>query len=333
VSDHCAECSFTYDLPQAAAAGADIRERVADVVAILHNTEVAVRSRPRPGVWSPLEYGCHLRDVLLVQRERVLAARRASRAECVAMGRDERVECDGYNEQDPADVARQLTDAAMLFSNVLARLGADDWDRTVIYNYPEANERTLRWLAVHIAHDAQHHLLDIRRQVQAALERRQMRRQHTYQVRCTWQGSTAVGYREYQREHVVTAPPARDSLTLSADPAFLGQVERLNPEQLVVMAAASCQLLSFLAVAARAHIDVLSYEDDAVGIMTEDDQPIRLTRIVLQPRIIVAPGATAQQVRRLIEVAHDECYVANSLRTEVAVQPQVEIMGRRPGNP
>ena len=128
----------------------------------------------------------------------------------------------------------------------------------------------------------------------------------------------------YQREHVVAVPPARDTLTLSADPAFLGQPERLNSEQLLVMAAASCQLLSFLAVAARARVDVLGYEDDAVGVMPEDDRPIRLTRIVLQPRIVVALGPTAEEVRHLVDVAHHECYIANSLRTEVSVQPQVE---------
>jgi hypothetical protein len=81
------------------------------------------------------------------------------------MGREERVEHDGYAEQEPDDVARQLADAAKLFGNVLARLAANDWDRTVVYNYPETNERSLRWLALHTAHDVQHHLLDIFRQV------------------------------------------------------------------------------------------------------------------------------------------------------------------------
>jgi hypothetical protein len=119
----------------------------------------------RNPAWSPLEYGCHIRDVLLAQRERVLAARRANCAECAPLGREERVDHDGYGEQDPADVARQLADAAMLFGNVLARLGPEDWDRTVVYNYPEILERTLRWVAVHTVHDVQHHLLDIRRQI------------------------------------------------------------------------------------------------------------------------------------------------------------------------
>jgi hypothetical protein len=81
------------------------------------------------------------------------------------MGREERVEHDGYNEQEPADVADQLGHAATLFNNVLARLSADDWHRTTVYNYPKANERSLRWVAVHTVHDVQHHLLDIRRQV------------------------------------------------------------------------------------------------------------------------------------------------------------------------
>lgn len=159
----CAECGFTYDLSRAATAGDDIRAHVAEIVAVLRDNEIRVRTRPRPDVWSPLEYGCHLRDVLLVQRERVLAARRVNRADCASMGRGERAEHDGYVEQDPTDVARQLSYAAMLFSNVLARLAEHDWDRTVVYHYPETNERSLRWVAVHTAHEAKHHLLDIHR--------------------------------------------------------------------------------------------------------------------------------------------------------------------------
>jgi organic hydroperoxide reductase OsmC/OhrA len=111
---------------------------------------------------------------------------------------------------------------------------------------------------------------------------------------------------------------------LSADQAFLGRPDRLNPEQLVVMAAACCQLLSFLAVAARARIDVLAYEDDAEGVMPTDEHPTRLTRITLRPRIVVAAGPTIEQIRHLVEVAHRECYIANSLGTAVEVQPQVE---------
>jgi DinB superfamily len=165
MTDRCADCGFTYDLNQSPTAAQDIPERVAEIAAILRDRDVDLISRRRPGVWSPLEYGCHLRDVLLVQRERVLAARRMNRADCPPLGRDERVAHDGYAEQEPGDVARQLADAAQLLANVLVRLAPDDWDRTVVYHYPETCERSLRWVAIHTLHEAQHHLLDIRRQV------------------------------------------------------------------------------------------------------------------------------------------------------------------------
>lgn len=164
-TDRCADCGFVYDLGRSGTVERDIGERVAEVVALLRAGEVDLRSRRRPGVWSPLEYGCHLRDMLLVQRERVLAARRVDRPDCPPSGRDERVIHDGYAEQDPEDVARQLGDAAQLFSNVLARLAPDDWDRMLIYHCPESRERSLRWVAIHTLHEAQHHLLDIRRQI------------------------------------------------------------------------------------------------------------------------------------------------------------------------
>lgn len=161
--DRCEECGFEYDLSR------DVDEPIragAAEVADLLRTGVRLRSRRQPSVWSPLEYGCHVRDMLLVQRERVLAARRSeATVECTPMGRDERVDHDGYAEQDPADVARQLTDAAALFTGVLARFEPADWDRTVGYVFPEPARRTLRWVAVHTLHEVRHHLLDIRRQV------------------------------------------------------------------------------------------------------------------------------------------------------------------------
>jgi hypothetical protein len=161
--DRCDGCGFEYDLATAPAAGSAMVEGVGELVVVLAAEDPRPRRSPR--AWSPLEYGCHLRDVLLVQRERVLAARRTDRPSFDPMGRDERVEHDGYIEQDPGDVVRQLTDAAHLFANVLSRLGPNDWDRTVMYSYPTPLERSLRWVAVHTVHEVRHHLLDVRRQL------------------------------------------------------------------------------------------------------------------------------------------------------------------------
>jgi len=144
---------------------------------------------------------------------------------------------------------------------------------------------------------------------------------HRYRATCEWSGSTGVGYEAYDRTHTATAPPADAALTLAADQAFRGDPALLNPEQLLVMAASSCQLLSFLAVAARARIDVVGYTDDADGEMPEDDLPVRITRITLRPRITVAAHVADERLRHLCEVAHSECYIANSLTTEVVVEP------------
>ena len=146
---------------------------------------------------------------------------------------------------------------------------------------------------------------------------------HTYRALCTWSGSTANGYRSYERAHRGAAPPAEAELALSSDPAFLGDAARLNPEQLVVLAAASCQLLSFLAVAAKARIDVRDYRDDATATMPETQRPVRLAEIVLRPRITLVTGPSEQRVRNLVEVAHRECFIANSLATPVRVEPLI----------
>lgn len=158
---------------------------------------------------------------------------------------------------------------------------------------------------------------------------------HRYTAACAWSGSTAVGYDSYDRAHTVTAGPVR--LTMSSDPAFRGDAGLPNPEQLVVMAAASCQLLSFLAVAARARLDVRDYRDEAAAAMTaripgpasdpsEADQPMRLDEIVLRPHIVLAAGPSEQRVRHLVDVAHRECFIANSLSTPVRVEPTVEFV-------
>ena len=107
----------------------------------------------------------------------------------------------------------------------------------------------------------------------------------------------------------------------SSDAAFLGDPDRPNPEQLLVSAASSCQMLSFLAVAARARLDVVDYRDEAVGEMPEDDRPMSVTRIVLRPRITFATPSPRAKVERLVEVAHRECFIAQSLRSEIVLEP------------
>ena len=146
---------------------------------------------------------------------------------------------------------------------------------------------------------------------------------HRYAAALDWEGSTATGYDRYSRGHAATVAPTAIALDLTADPAFLGDPTRLNPEQLLVLAAASCQLLSFLAVAARARIDVAAYHDDAEGEMPPADGPMRVTRITLHPRITMRGDVSDARILHLVDVAHRECYIANSVTTEIVIEPEI----------
>jgi organic hydroperoxide reductase OsmC/OhrA len=148
---------------------------------------------------------------------------------------------------------------------------------------------------------------------------------HHYATSLIWAGTTGSGYDDYDRTHAVTATPAAAVLDLSGDPALRGDPARLNPEQLLVAAASSCQLLSFLAVAARARLDVVAYTDDADAVMPAEPTPMSVDRIDLHPMVTLAANGAerpgAERLLHLTDVAHRECFIANSLRSTVVVTP------------
>jgi organic hydroperoxide reductase OsmC/OhrA len=156
-----------------------------------------------------------------------------------------------------------------------------------------------------------------------------MSRIHRYRCRVRWSGSTGAGYDHYNRDHVIEVltadgeliTPAVDGtgVRMSGDAAFGGNGALLNPEQQLVIAAASCQMLSFLAVAARARLDVVEYMDDAIGEMPDADGWI--TTIRLSPVVTVNGEMAEDRLRHWTEVGHRECYIANSVRTDIRVTP------------
>jgi hypothetical protein len=156
--DHCDECGFVY----AEADPGSIGEAGTRYTAAL-GAVADVRRRPGPGVWSPLEYACHVRDVLAVQRERVALTLVADEPVYAPMGREERAVAEAYNRQDPAVVLRDLDGNARALAADLAALTPAQWARTGVYNWPSPGPRTLRWLARHTVHEVEHHLGDVTR--------------------------------------------------------------------------------------------------------------------------------------------------------------------------
>jgi organic hydroperoxide reductase OsmC/OhrA len=145
---------------------------------------------------------------------------------------------------------------------------------------------------------------------------------HRYEARLNWTGSTGLGWEHYDRTHSVTAPPAEQELRVTTGESK-GDPSILNPEQLLLMAASSCQMLWFLHLASKARIDVVAYEDEASAVMPEDDPPMRITEIVLRPRVTVAGDASDERVRKLLDTAHEHCFIANTLNSSMIIEPSV----------
>ncbi|HET7724376.1 MAG TPA: OsmC family protein [Propionibacteriaceae bacterium] len=146
---------------------------------------------------------------------------------------------------------------------------------------------------------------------------------HTYETHLAWTGSTAGGYRAYSRaHHGVTEPPTQE-LELTADKAFRGDPQLLNPEQLLLMAASSCQLLSFLSIAARRGVTVTGYTDRAQGFLDMGDPPLRVGRIHLHTTIEVEGDIDDDEVVQIAHQAHRECFIANSLTSEMELEVTV----------
>jgi organic hydroperoxide reductase OsmC/OhrA len=145
-----------------------------------------------------------------------------------------------------------------------------------------------------------------------------------YETRLRWTGSTGLGWERYDRTHSVTAPPAEQELRVTTGESK-GDPSILNPEQLLLSAASSCQALWFLHLAAKARLDVVEYMDAATAIMPDDVEPVRITRITLRPRIVLAREASEERVRKLVHTAHEHCFVANSLNSDMTIEPEIEV--------
>ena len=111
------------------------------------------------------------------------------------------------------------------------------------------------------------------------------------------------------------------SLEASAAPSYRGNPAAVDPEAALVASIASCHMLTFLAVAARRRIAINRYEDSATGFLEKNAEGrLAITRVELKPRIEFAGDApSSEELHRLHELAHRNCFIANSVRCEVSV--------------
>ena len=142
-----------------------------------------------------------------------------------------------------------------------------------------------------------------------------------HKIRLTWSdGGKPFTYESYPREHQIAFKDGQDIITASAAPAYRGDGRHGDPEDLLVAALSSCHMLSFLAICAKKKVTVKSYEDDAIGFLENEGGKLWLVRVILRPKVTI--DTDAQTLAHIHHLAHEACFIANSVKTAVCVEPR-----------
>lgn len=138
-----------------------------------------------------------------------------------------------------------------------------------------------------------------------------------------WRRDTdAFTYETYNRDHDWLFD-AGIQVRASANPAYLGSESCVDPEEAFVASLSSCHMLTFLAIACKRGFVVDAYRDEAVGVLGKDAAGhLAMTHVGLRPRVVFSGDRTPtpDDLRKLHEQAHHQCFIANSVKTEVVVE-------------
>jgi organic hydroperoxide reductase OsmC/OhrA len=152
---------------------------------------------------------------------------------------------------------------------------------------------------------------------------------HSYAVSVRWtgdRGSGTSGYRDYGRDHVVSAVGKHD-LAGSADPTFRGDRDRWNPEELVVAALAQCHMLSYLHVAVQQGFTVVAYEDHATASLNLNrDGSGELTETTLHPVVTIREADLVEAAAAAHAEANRLCFIARSVAFPVHHEPEIRVL-------
>jgi len=153
----CPSCGFDPVAIDARETGQAVRDRTAPWAAILARADV--RERPRVDTWSPLEYGCHVRDVCRTFDGRLVQLLTEDDPTFENWDQDATALELRYDLEDPASIAGELEASADVLSTRFASVTADQWERTGTRS--NGSRFTVATLGVYCVHDLHHHLSDV----------------------------------------------------------------------------------------------------------------------------------------------------------------------------
>lgn len=150
----------------------------------------------------------------------------------------------------------------------------------------------------------------------------------TYTVAVSWaRGAAPFIDNKYSRRHTWVFDGGLEVPASSSPhvvPAPYSELKAVDPEEAFVASLSSCHMLWFLSIAARNHFCVDTYVDEAVGTMARNSAgKLAMTHVVLRPRLKFAGERVPNRskIEAMHHEAHAECFIANSVTTEVSVEP------------
>jgi organic hydroperoxide reductase OsmC/OhrA len=145
-----------------------------------------------------------------------------------------------------------------------------------------------------------------------------------HSVTIDWKRETPdFDYKSYNRDHDWSFD-AGVTVRASATPSYLGNAQCVDPEEAFVASLSSCHMLTFLAICARNGFVLDEYRDQAVGILAKDSAGrLAITKVTLRPRVKFsgAKSPAPEEIGKMHEQAHHACFIANSVKTDVIVEP------------
>jgi len=139
---------------------------------------------------------------------------------------------------------------------------------------------------------------------------------HTY--------TTSVQYSE-QRKGVLSSV-GLSSFEVATPPQFPGGHEGIwSPEHLYVASAEICLMTTFLSIAEKSRLAFVQYSSEAVGTLEKTAEGMLMTKIVIKPKVVIEDETKKDRVLLLLEKAEKYCLISNSMKTEVTIEPSVEV--------
>ena len=146
-----------------------------------------------------------------------------------------------------------------------------------------------------------------------------------HRIRLSWDdGGKPFTYESYPRAHRIAYKDGAVTVETSAAAAYRGDAHLPDPEDLLVASLSSCHMLSFLAICAKKRLAVAAYRDDAVGFLEDEGGTLWISRVILKPQVTLAVPAAGREseLDHIHHLAHEACFIANSVKTLVLVEPR-----------